>query len=32
MLYGPLIFGIAMVLLYIYETEFGNYLDSQDRA
>jgi len=30
-LYGPLIFGIALVLLYIYETEFGDFLNHQDR-
>jgi len=29
-LYGPLIFGIAMVLLYIYKLEFEQYLTRQD--
>ncbi len=31
-LYGPLIFGIAMVLFYIYELEFKTFLDQQDRS
>jgi predicted PurR-regulated permease PerM len=30
-LYGPIIFGIAIVLLYIYESEFGDFLDNQDK-
>lgn len=30
-LYGPLVFGIALVLLYIYEAEFGDFLDQQDK-
>lgn len=30
-LYGPLVFGIALVLLYIYEAEYGNFLNHQDR-
>ncbi len=30
-LYGPLVFGIAIVLLYIYEAEFGDFLDHQDK-
>lgn len=30
LLYGPLVFGLAMVLLYIYSLEFGEYLDHQD--
>lgn len=30
-LYGPLIFGIAMVLLYIYNLEFEQYLIRQDQ-
>ncbi len=30
-LYGPLIFGIAMVLLFIYELEYGEFLKQQDR-
>jgi len=29
-LYGPLIFGLAMVLLYIYELEFKDILKYQD--
>lgn len=29
-LYGPLIFGLAMVLLFIYELEFGEFLKQQD--
>jgi predicted PurR-regulated permease PerM len=29
-LYGPLIFGLAMVLLYIYELEYEDYLKVQD--
>ena len=29
-LYGPLIFGIAMVLLFIYELEYGDFLGKQD--
>ncbi len=32
LLYGPLIFGLAMVLLYIYKLEFEPFLDRQDRA
>jgi len=31
LLYGPLIFGLAMVLLYIYKLEFESFLDRQDR-
>ncbi len=30
LLYGPLIFGITMVLLYIYELEFNSFLIAQD--
>lgn len=30
LLYGPLIFGLAMVLLYIYNMEFDEYLTRQD--
>lgn len=30
-LYGPLVFGIAIVLLYIYEAEFGEFLHHQDK-
>lgn len=32
LLYGPLIFGLAMVLLYIYKLEFEPFLDRQDRT
>jgi predicted PurR-regulated permease PerM len=32
LLYGPLIFGLAMVLLYIYSLEFKAFLDHQDRS
>ncbi|MBN1355985.1 AI-2E family transporter [bacterium] len=31
-LYGPLIFGIALVLIYIYQLEFEEYLKAQDTA
>ncbi|MEA2061079.1 MAG: AI-2E family transporter [Thermodesulfobacteriota bacterium] len=31
LLYGPLIFGITMVLFYIYELEFRSFLNDQDR-
>ena len=30
LLYGPLLFGLAMVLLYIYEVEYTEFLDQQD--
>jgi len=30
LLYGPLIFGITMVLFYIYELEFHDFLNQQD--
>ncbi len=30
LLYGPLIFGLAMVLLYIYNMEFDEFLTRQD--
>jgi predicted PurR-regulated permease PerM len=30
LLFGPLIFGLATVLLYIYGMEFGHFLDRQD--
>jgi predicted PurR-regulated permease PerM len=30
LLYGPLLFGLAMVLLYIYEIEYTIFLDKQD--
>ncbi len=32
LLYGPLIFGLALVLLYIYSVEFESFLDRQDRV
>jgi len=31
LLYGPLLFGVAMVLLYIYEIEYTVFLDRQDK-
>ncbi|MDH4319468.1 MAG: AI-2E family transporter, partial [Desulfobulbaceae bacterium] len=31
LLYGPLIFGLLMVLLYIYKIEFGEFLKAQDK-
>lgn len=31
LLYGPIIFGLAMVLLYIYSIEFDEFLSGQDR-
>ena len=31
LLYGPLIFGLTMVLFYIYDLEFASFLDQQDR-
>ncbi len=31
LLYGPLLFGLALVLLYIYGMEFRTFLDDQDR-
>ncbi len=31
LLYGPLIFAVAMVLLYIYSIEFEQFLNNQDR-
>ncbi|HLC16052.1 MAG TPA: AI-2E family transporter, partial [Thermodesulfovibrionia bacterium] len=30
-LYGPLIFGITLVLLYIYDSEFEHFLNFQDK-
>ncbi len=30
LLYGPLVFGLAMVLLYIYSLEFESFLNNQD--
>lgn len=32
LLYGPLLFGLAMVLLYIYEMEFAKFLCQQDHS
>lgn len=32
LLYGPLLFGLAMVLLYIYEMEFEPFLSHQDHS
>ena len=32
LLYGPLLFGLAMVLLYIYEMQFEPFLNHQDRT
>ena len=32
LLYGPLLFGLAMVLLYIYEMEFEQFLSHQDHS
>jgi len=32
LLYGPLIFGLTLVMLYIYRIEFAPFLDSQDRS
>jgi len=32
LLYGPLLFGLAMVLLYIYSLEFESFLHRQDRT
>ncbi len=31
LLYGPLVFGITMVLMVIYDLEFRSFLDSQDQ-
>jgi predicted PurR-regulated permease PerM len=31
LLYGPLILGLTMVLLYIYSQEFASFLDEQDK-
>ena len=30
LLYGPLIFGLTMVFLYLYQLEFQSFLKSQD--
>lgn len=32
LLYGPMIFGLTLVLLYIYDLEFQPFLDKQDRS
>ncbi len=32
LLYGPLIFGLAMVFLHIYNLEFGSFLNNQDKS
>lgn len=32
LLYGPLIFGLAVVLLYLYSQEFNSFLEQQDKA
>jgi predicted PurR-regulated permease PerM len=32
LLYGPMIFGLALVLLYIYALEFGGFLNNQDKT
>ncbi|MTW08795.1 AI-2E family transporter, partial [Streptococcus pneumoniae] len=32
LIYGPLIFAIAIVLFNIYEEEFHNFLDNQDNS
>lgn len=32
LLYGPILFGLAMVLLYIYEMEFEPFLSQQDHS
>jgi predicted PurR-regulated permease PerM len=32
LLYGPLLFGLSMVLLYLYEMEFAPFLNRQDRS
>jgi len=32
LIYGPLLVGITMVLLYIYDLEFNDFLNDQDRA
>jgi predicted PurR-regulated permease PerM len=31
LLYGPLLFGLALVLLYIYDIEFKSFLSDLDR-
>ena len=32
LLYGPLIFGLTLVMLYIYRIEFASFLEDQDRS
>ncbi len=32
LLYGPMVFGLTLVLLYIYDLEFRTFLDHQDQA
>jgi len=32
LLYGPLIFGLTLVMLYIYRIEFASFLEGQDRS
>ncbi len=32
LLYGPLLFGLTLVMLYIYRIEFGSFLEGQDRS
>ena len=32
LIYGPLIFSIALVLFKLYEDEFSHFLDSQDNS
>ena len=32
LLYGPLIFGLTLVMLYIYQIEFAAFLEDQDRS
>jgi len=32
LLYGPMVFGLTLVLLYIYELEFHSFLDHQDQS
>ena len=32
LLYGPMVFGLTLVLLYIYDLEFHSFLDHQDQS
>ena len=32
LIYGPLLFSIALVLYKLYESEFADFLDKQDRS